>query len=102
MKPVLTCLTLAAMLPGIALAQTQQPVPPMQYFPASPIAPTARPSIPGVTYTPQGYPIIRGPAPGEIYIVCMKNIQKGLVELTDPEVRKSALDHAAAACAAAG
>jgi hypothetical protein len=31
----------------------------------------------------------------------MKNIQAGLVELNDPDLRKSSLDHAAAACAAA-
>jgi hypothetical protein len=41
-----------------------------------------------------------GLAPGQAYLICMENIQVGLVGLTDPDLRNSSLDHAAAACAA--
>jgi hypothetical protein len=54
--------------------------------------------------TPYGPAIISGPPilpPGETYVICMKNIQAGLAGVTDPDLRRSGYDHAAAACAAA-
>lgn len=39
--------------------------------------------------------------PGGMYLSCMNNIQAQLPGMTDPELRKSFLDHAAEACVAA-
>ena len=44
---------------------------------------------------------IPGPAPGDVYFFCMKNLEARLTGMTDPDLRKSFLDHAAEACVAA-
>jgi hypothetical protein len=44
---------------------------------------------------------ITGPGAGDIYFYCMQNIQEKSARITDPDLRKSFLDHAAEACVAA-
>ena len=53
---------------------------------------------PGVVTGP---PVFSSAPPGGMYLSCMNNIQAQLPGMTDPELRKSFLDHAAEACVAA-